>query len=158
MRAPSRSRRIAKWAGLVMCVVILAMWVASVARPSILYTPYGGVWWAHGVLAGPMSSPASNSLRLVDLSLEWAPIVPRSPPWHEAVGLSRLPEYLNFWGMSALVVPFWLPLTLAAIPTVILWLRDRRTVKPGCVNCGYDLRASKKACPECGTAIAAEPR
>ena len=54
-----------------------------------------------------------------------------------------------------LVHPIWLLLTLAAISTALLWHRDRRTVKPGhCRQCGYDLRASKKICPECGTAIA----
>ena len=53
---------------------------------------------------------------------------------------------------------YWLLLTLATIPTAHLWLRDRRTVKPGCCPvCGYDLRASKKTCPECGTLIAVEP-
>ncbi len=58
-------------------------------------------------------------------------------------------------GFVSFVAPFWLFLALAAIPTAALWMRDRRTVKPGCcLTCGYDLRASKKTCPECGTAIA----
>ena len=61
---------------------------------------------------------------------------------------------LNKKGVMA---PLWIFLTLAAIPTAILWHRDRRTVKPGhCRMCGYDLRASKKVCPECGTAVAAK--
>ena len=58
-------------------------------------------------------------------------------------------------GAWLVYIPFWCLFTLAVIPTAILWLRDRRTVKPGhCHQCGYDLRASKKTCPECGAAIA----
>ena len=50
MRAPSRSRRIAKWAGLVVCIVILAMWLTSVLRPTMLFTPFGGAACINGVL------------------------------------------------------------------------------------------------------------
>ncbi len=109
MIPPSRSRRIAKWTGLVMCVVILAMWAAS--------TFFNVAW----IRPPRVHSPARG--------------------------------YISF------VAPFWMFLALAAIPTAVLWYRDRRTVKPGCCRqCGYDLRASKKTCPECGTAIAPEPR
>ncbi len=60
---------------------------------------------------------------------------------------------------ARVAIPLWMPFTLAAIPTAILWHRDRRTVKPGCCRvCGYDLRASKRVCPECGNAIAPGPR
>ena len=51
-------------------------------------------------------------------------------------------------------IPMWTLLTLATLPTAILWHRDRRTVKAGCCRvCGYDLRASKKTCPECGAHV-----
>ncbi len=75
--------------------------------------------------------------------------------WHESLGL-RTPwaEKGSVSGVWAAFIPFWSLFTLAAIPTAILWRRDRRTVKPGCcLTCGYDLRASKKTCPECGAHV-----
>ena len=56
-------------------------------------------------------------------------------------------------------LPYWLPALVAGLmPGIWLWgrwtIRFRR--KHGlCLNCGYDLRASKERCPECGTPVAA---
>ncbi len=52
------------------------------------------------------------------------------------------------------IMPHWL--IFAAMLAVGLWcIRGlRRRYPPGtCQSCGYDLRASKDRCPECGTAI-----
>ena len=50
-----------------------------------------------------------------------------------------------------------------AFAMLTAFLVDSRLNRPKppkgiCRSCGYDLRASKKRCPECGTPIAPEPR
>jgi len=60
-------------------------------------------------------------------------------------------------------LPYWIPIFLTALlPLLMLgrWTRTRwqsiRRQRAGlCPNCGYDLRASKERCPECGTPIPA---
>jgi len=58
---------------------------------------------------------------------------------------------------DALLVPFWF-LTLVLLPlpvyrTVTHVKRNRRLRLGKCLKCGYDLRASKDTCPECGTSL-----
>ena len=58
------------------------------------------------------------------------------------------------WGVQ---IPLWLPAALFGVWPVWLLLpyhRRRKRKKLGlCLKCGYDLRASKERCPECGEAI-----
>lgn len=58
---------------------------------------------------------------------------------------------------SWVLIPYWmfLPiLLLLPILHVRRIIRQRLRLKRGqCLNCGYDLRASKDKCPECGMAI-----
>ena len=57
--------------------------------------------------------------------------------------------------VRTVLVPLWIPLVLCAIPTGILFYRDRKP-KPGCcAQCRYDLTGlNGGTCPECGTKIA----
>ena len=61
----------------------------------------------------------------------------------------------------ALYLPHWLIAgCFLLLPTaqLVKWWRSRRPRGLGvCANCGYDLRASPGACPECGALSAAEP-
>jgi len=53
-------------------------------------------------------------------------------------------------------IPLWIPLSLAGVPTLLLFWRDRHgRIPPGyCQRCGYDLTGNLSGiCPECGTAI-----
>jgi hypothetical protein len=61
----------------------------------------------------------------------------------------------------SLTVPHWFVLLLAVLPSAF-WLggrarRRRRLRENLCLACGYDLRATPNACPECGTQAKPQP-
>lgn len=68
--------------------------------------------------------------------------------------------YSRAKGNTEIWVPHWVfVLSTAILP--LLWrnshMEKRRRLKLGlCLTCGYDLRASKERCPECGTPIPAQ--
>jgi hypothetical protein len=65
--------------------------------------------------------------------------------------------------VTAVVLPYWLAILLAAIaPAWWIWGGKRRRVAARlaagcCPRCGYDLRASPGRCPECGAASVNRP-
>ncbi len=61
---------------------------------------------------------------------------------------------LGFPDAFVIRLPFWFPLLVAAVPTTVLWHRDRRRSKSGHCPCGYNLTGNESGiCPECGTAV-----
>jgi hypothetical protein len=67
----------------------------------------------------------------------------------------------SYWGTVYMITfPYYLfALTAALLPAIETWKwwKRRRRVRLGrCLCCGYDLRASKDRCPECGTVIPAK--
>ena len=68
------------------------------------------------------------------------------------------PTFINDWpNKASVILPFWIPTLLFGVWPVWLLLpfhRRRKRKKLGlCVKCGYDLRASKDRCPECGLSL-----
>jgi hypothetical protein len=65
--------------------------------------------------------------------------------------------------LRSLVIPYWSLLCATATPPALAWARwrrrrtrQRRMAEGLCAVCGYDLRASKGRCPECGVPARAD--
>ncbi len=60
----------------------------------------------------------------------------------------------RMWSLS---IPLWMPIALFGFlfwrSFVPLYRRRKRKRLGQCLHCGYDLRASKERCPECGSTI-----
>lgn len=82
-------------------------------------------------------------------------------PTYEATGTFVPPDSkgYGFNGSATLKLPYWLLLSAAAIlPSITLTRAFRNRARPHgvCRKCGYDLRASKERCPECGMLVTAK--
>ena len=157
IRTPSRARRIAKWIGLVVCVVFAVAWVVSFAVMFGYHSDRPGRSTIIGVLSGSLLlvTVISDSLDQ-EASEGWS--VGSAPPidilW--LPGMDSRPPLMGSGGtatMNTSVLPLWIPALLTAIPTFILWRRDRRHPPGHCKKCGYDLTGNMSgACSECGRA------
>ncbi len=146
MHPPSRARRILKWTGVGLSLLILAGWMI-------------GRWWAaflvvptnrHFIFSG------AGFVGVVKTYYDTDARVSNGFHYHGAAewGLA-LPEIGTPFGhdeLSIVIFPYWLLLLLAAIPTAWLWHRDQRRIRPGrCPRCGYDLTGNTSGvCSECG--------
>ncbi len=153
---------------LLLCVALMVLWVRSYwvcdavdcrivwgGKTLIRVIPnYGRIWVYYDT-----SEDSPSRLSLQYRTEEALPIPMLS--FANRCGFSYLYAGASPNGRSnwRAFVPYWLPtLASAVLPTA--WLIDARRrkhrLKHGlCLTCGYDLRASKDRCPECGTPMAA---
>ena len=152
MRRRSKMLRVAKWGGVVVCVLFVATWVMS-------------IFWGLGC-------HTSHHSFLIDdgevLSFRFE--VEKQPRWsihRQDVEDSRYGFTLPSYTRSAVLlddgttpswtvwsVPIWMPFLLTVAASSYLCWIDRRPL-PGHCPCGYDLTGNVSGtCPECGRGIA----
>jgi hypothetical protein len=175
MPRPRRKRRILKWAGLALSLLIAIAWAVSLRW----YLRYGrAIEGATRFTVMPdlqysMAIVSSDSGELVqhhtvtlsrgclgcgtwvcrpwELGWHATRVRPASPRWKAL--------YYRSAGGTRVFIPLWMPFLIAAIPTGLLWWRDRRIPSPPghCQKCGYNLTGNMSGtCPECGEKVDAQ--
>ncbi len=150
MYRPSRARRMLKWTGVSLVVILVAGWVFS-------------GWNAFGVLPtqgchfsinrGAFVVALSSNFDLSYMSNGYLALPSRDLGFHGpdfAYEVTQTPR--GTLKLAIARIPFWFLLLLTAVPTAWLWHRDRRRIPPGCcLRCGYDLTGNTSGvCSECG--------
>ena len=141
--ARSKVRRVMKWVGLSACLILALMWIFTWGR----WGP--GYRFGSGLHVGIGNGKVGSFTRIDDYKFGYCfscfinpndDMVVMTGPYSERGGRAV--------AVSLLKLSF-----LIAIPTYILWRRDRRHPPGHCQGCGYDLTGNESGmCPECGEA------
>jgi len=161
-----------------MCAGVDARAVVRVTLASLAIVAFLGVnviWLYQRHLRRPPSS--ISMLRMHGPLREMTSNDPEADGWIAVSGseweirISALDSGIDFWiqvphlvseptPVHRMVVPFWaasLVSFVLILPVLARYGRNargrRRQALGHCLRCGYDLRASKDRCPECGTPI-----
>lgn len=126
----SRLPRFRKWGGVLLCAVILAAWVISLADPGYCLIGHDWLFLDNGRVGKLTLGSVDGGV------MRW-------------VGTSDLLRDVS------ISIPLWFLLVVAAWLTVNAFRRGRRCMPPGfCHVCSYDLTGNVSGrCPECGTPI-----
>ncbi len=165
MRRRFRIRRIAKWTGLVLCVLVLVAWGVSTVK-WVVWSRTGGTWtYESSLLYGSFHLeryPASWSpKRLQGFSIwPYFKVPPVEATAIHRLGLTLPKSHQHFSVISTppwtgtVEIPLWIPFVLLAVPAALLWWRDRKPPRGHCQRCGYNLTGNTSGtCPECGQPI-----
>ncbi len=158
----SRVRRVGKWAGLVVVVLLVGLWGVSIGWS------FARVWPGSSMPSQRLQGHVDVYLSSLELDagtvfygegigVKYVPIgAPRPRPyWSVAPRWGPLLWWPRWERTGASLVgylPLWMPLVLFGGGTGLLWWRDWGAVGAGCCRgCGYDMEGIEGGvCPECG--------
>ena len=150
----SRASRVLKRVGAAGTVLLAAVWCVTLfwGGAYIGFTKTIGVSSGAVVFLRYTNDPGDYvgwiGYRNRDVKLRWWPTYDDNTSPAAGVFLRKR--------IRRLIVPLWLPLLLTAIPTIMLWRRDRGRLAGHCRKCEYDLTGNVTGvCSECGTKVSA---
>ena len=156
MRFPRRSG-VLKWAGVGLCALTFAAWLASRWLTATITRGAQGRSWVM-ILSGGRTMIANWNLRVPGIADGWRLEVKRTPG--RFVGWDWLPEGAEAVGsppgVFMVVIPLYLPFAPLALSTAWLFSREGRSARWAregrCAKCGYSLSGlpPRAECPECG--------
>ena len=150
----------------------VGLWAVSYFLHAMRFTPVSNIYWLDKGCIGRSIVRGFKAGGNIALTTTTNVLAEGSPAAIDSAVIGRQSpinhwEYAGFNGLQTRWTPsvglkpfrFILPLWMIAVPCSAMtwWLhflprrRRRKRKKFGlCVKCGYDLRASKDICPECG--------
>jgi hypothetical protein len=177
-RVKRRLFTIAAAASLLLCLGTMILWVGSIGHVDagfwasqshdLSYYSWSGCFGGYVAIGDGPSNPANRGLkhwRYDDrgriYSLSSSPLMPGPGPWGFGFHVGRSVAGGWIHGGHRIITAFAPHWFLAAVFTVfpLQWIkrrlvRARRLRKGLCEACGYDLRATRERCPECGAVTA----
>jgi 4-amino-4-deoxy-L-arabinose transferase-like glycosyltransferase len=161
----------ASWASLLLCVTVLALWVAShwyfIQVGYVREPDARGIARSFGVHASAGGIHVSRRWGRIDgsgLSLGWSfgvysQRVLGTSHWTQGLWFYYQSNRLAGVSFDQFGLPCWaMAIVTSAIPVLrashVLRIR-RRKLGLLCPQCGYDLRATPAQCPECGRVVGA---
>jgi len=151
MKRRSRMRGPGKWAGLIVCSVLLIGYLATLRWSRIaVYLGPAEVGLSCGRLYVYFDNSPDRFVPVYCVCDDFA----SWSEWFGFLSAGLLPSYRSvgqgyYWGANC---PLWIPFILVGLPTAWLWYADRRRPAPGACRCGYDLTGNTSGrCPECGS-------
>lgn len=106
--------------------------------------------WRFSLVSGGLLAAWSECGSVPGFEVREASGMDWSPEVAHLVAPAGIQRGTTYYGIF---LPLWIPLTVAAIPGLLLWCRGRRPPKGHCPSCGYDLTGNVTGvCSECGEA------